>query len=546
MLTTIQHGRYSALSTDGLIAYTTADRIYAYDVRTHQSTELSSETKGLRSLQWLEYDSDLLALIYTNSVVLLSIDRPSGLFRINNGSKPSGDIATIAQLSPNLVLVIWDFGRAGLVDLQARKTFEIGNLKTSCDGSPYAIRRTATGRTTLAYLRREGAEDALCIRADTGVVLKETKLPTADAQSISWSPDGRWLAVLDTPIAPTGTKVYFYTPDAKAYTTFPRPPHQWTDDLGIKELTWPQATSSPSEPQALLALSGHSSELVLLDTRKFSPIAILDHTSNTLQPLHSNENKPIWQETVSASGERSYEALRQPVNPIVTRVKDTTDPKELGTAEVAISSDARYIATRDGRYQSTIWLWNASAHGAHEAFTLCALLFQHRHVRKMSWHPIWTSLLLIDCGESNAYLYDVSRPQEPPAVLSLPIPGNLTLKWIAHRDLKDLILLAASKSTWCLMYPNREPHEQLGDSAEHVHQMDDDEEQAENLHDSLHQILTGRTPMPRKSEASYTEMVDLEAESDVTGRLDDTFREKGKKEAVSVGVPDPLDDSEIF
>jgi hypothetical protein len=64
--------------------------------------------------------------------------------------------------------------------------------------------------------------------------------------------------------------------------------------------------------------------------------------------------------------------------------------------------------------------------------------------------------------------------------------------------------------------------------------------------DSLFDVLSGRKPLPPKTEQSYTERVDLEVETeeeDATERLDDTFREMKSRKPVPA---DPFDDSQIF
>ena len=64
--------------------------------------------------------------------------------------------------------------------------------------------------------------------------------------------------------------------------------------------------------------------------------------------------------------------------------------------------------------------------------------------------------------------------------------------------------------------------------------------------DSLLDVLSGRKPMPPRMEPSYTEMIDVEVETeeeDMSTRMDDTFREKKSRKALPL---DPFDDSEIF
>jgi hypothetical protein len=72
-------------------------------------------------------------------------------------------------------------------------------------------------------------------------------------------------------------------------------------------------------------------------------------------------------------------------------------------------------------------------------------------------------------------------------------------------------------------------------------------DEEDDVEDSLFDVLSGRKPLPPKTDPSYTEMVDLdmEAEDTISGGLDDTFREKRRAIETQQEV-DPLDDSEFF
>ncbi|EME85833.1 uncharacterized protein MYCFIDRAFT_181791 [Pseudocercospora fijiensis CIRAD86] len=104
--------------------------------------------------------------------------------------------------------------------------------------------------------------------------------------------------------------------------------------------------------------------------------------------------------------------------------------------------------------------------------------------------------------------------------------------------------MVTQKSQFRLLYPDGQDedqgtpqlHEQSGNAAF--------EEGASE--DSLFEVLSGRKPLPPKTAPSYTELVDMDVETEDTaeeGALDDTFREKRKPLAEEL---DPLDDSEIF
>ncbi|KAI7572469.1 hypothetical protein KC317_g732, partial [Hortaea werneckii] len=232
--------RLSTVSPHGIIAYATPERICVYDTQSRSINYVSSETKKPRSMKWLR-DRGLLAIIYTDYILILSVSDPRGGLRINMGSKPFGEVSRVEQLDESKVLIIFEFGTTFKWCLKTAKGHKLRSIKTTTSGTAFATRprdpENPNRITGMAYICKDAAEDVLCILCG-GVELKRKTLPTTDAQSVSWSSDGNWIAVLDTPIASSGVGVYFYTADGNHYMSYPRAPYQWVNDLGIKELTW--------------------------------------------------------------------------------------------------------------------------------------------------------------------------------------------------------------------------------------------------------------------------------------------------------------------
>jgi hypothetical protein len=121
------------------------------------------------------------------------------------------------------------------------------------------------------------------------------------------------------------------------------------------------------------------------------------------------------------------------------------------------------------------------------------------------------------------------------------------MSWLHSQADSKPIIKAATKASFRLVYP-----EGRLESLEHAPNQGlagtgaDDSFDEGASEDSLFDVLSGRKPLPPKTEQSYTERVDLEVETeeeDTTGRLDDTFREMKSRRPVPV---DPFDDSQIF
>ena len=102
------------------------------------------------------------------------------------------------------------------------------------------------------------------------------------------------------------------------------------------------------------------------------------------------------------------------------------------------------------------------------------------------------------------------------------------------------VVLAATRTAFTLIYP--EGRDQEVEAGFNTPKQNDDSV----VEDSLLDVLSGKTPAPAKTQLSYTEQVDMEADLEgAMAGLDDTFREK--REATSPPrSPDPLDHSQIF
>lgn len=491
-------------------------------------------TKDNISLKWSE-DSSRIAVLSAQNIEVVDLDDSSHRVRLDNGSGSLGRFISADFVGSDHLLVIWEFGKAKLWDLLNGKGFELTDIKTACGGSTWQV-RPADGNAatrTLATLSRSGADDVLNIYPPTTQKqLSSVKLLTTDAQSLSWSPDGRWVAVLDTPTA--NSSVHVYTPIGHRFRLYPAVSDSVSSSLGVKSCVW-------SHNSQILALTKYDGKIVLLNTRTFAPLAIIEHTTTVDQrSLPHEQHAPIWQETVSASGERSYHTAAQPVSPPLSKTKPSIEPTELGVAEACFSCDGSFLATRDERMLNTVWIWNMSTLAAY------TVLIQHNNVRRLHWHPTRSSLLMLDVAEGIAYVFHAAS-SNPPVPLSTTMSGTASLLWLNTCATARPAILSAMKSTFRVIYP-----EGLPDGSEPIHNQTLARSTASDAfdegasEDSLADVLSGRKPLPPKTEPSYTERLDIEAETeeeDLSTRVDDTFRDMKSRKVAPV---DPLDDSQIF
>ncbi|SMR46369.1 unnamed protein product [Zymoseptoria tritici ST99CH_1E4] len=483
------------------------------------------------SLKWSE-DGTHIAIVSERGVKIVELEPLLDIARLDNGSGGLGKIAFAEFVGNDHLLAIWEFGKTKLWHIHSGKAVDLPDVKTTCDGRAWQTRPGSAkgGPRLFAMLSRMAADDHLAINFSTSSqALPLVKLPTHDAHSISWSPDGRWLAVLDVPTASQG--LHIYTPDGHLFRSCPSQ-NDNEHGLGIKDVTW-------SSDGRLLALAKFDGRVELLNTTTFTPLAVIEHSTTIDQRLLASEQQArIWQQTVSAANVRSYAEPSQPVSPPLSRLKPTSEPSELGIAELSFSCDGRYLASRDCRMLNTLWVWEASSLAAH------SVLIQHSNIRKLHWHPSSPDTLMVDCAEGIAYVYDVSSSHAPQMFQTEARP-RATLSWVRTATGAKLIIMATEKTAFHFIYPDGRDAEyewsRNGSSMQGAAFAEGESE------DSLFDVLSGRKPLPPKTNPSYTEMVDLdmEAEDTIDGGLEDTFREKRRAIETQQEV-DPLDDSEFF
>lgn len=486
------------------------------------------QSKDVSSIKWSD-DSTRVLLYSGQSVEIVTVEDDSGRVRLENGSGGLGRFTSADFVGSDYLFTTWEFGRAKLWDLCTGKGYEVGDLKTRSEGRSWAPRPGNDSSTqTLALLSRVQAQDQLTIHFPSiDRTTEPTILSALDARSISWSPDGRWIGVLDTAHAHPG--VFILTPDGQPFRSFPMPTEgkDETLEMGVKAITW-------SLDSKILAVSHHDSKITLLNTKTFAPLAVIEHSMTIDQQSASPEDRAtIWQESVSASNARSFAQSTQPVSPPQSRIKTSTEPSESGIAEMRFSADGRYLATRDESMLSTVWIWDTQTLNAH------AVLIQHNNVRRMHWHPTKRDLLLLDCNDNIAYLYTASSGEPPlPVEAVLSVTPLFTFAPSVSEESKPVVL-AATRTSFSLIYPEGK------DSATEAGAAPSEPIDETMVEDSLFDVLTGKTPAPAKTQPSYTEQVDMDADLDgATAGLDDTFREQ--REAMGSMSPDPLDDSQIF
>ncbi|KAJ8607825.1 hypothetical protein MRB53_040018 [Persea americana] len=474
--------------------------------------------ENVRGLRWSN-DSARVLIVTRSIVEVIDLEDEQYHARIENGSGGYGSFVSVDFVNSDQVLTIWEYGKAQIWNLKRNQSTELENVKTTADGRRWQIRPTSVSPPVLAYLSRPAADDMLVLHfLNSNEKLPPIRLATSDARSISWSPDGNWIAILDS--ARIQQNLHLHTSDGHFFRSLPSRASQDVEieSLGVKAITW-------SSDSTVIALAYHDGHIELLSSRTFTPTAILQCSSTISTSSTSSVNElQIWQEKVSAFQERSYTSLTLPVNLPLSQ-QTASDIKEQGIVEFAFSQDGNIMATRVATMLNTIWLWNL------QTAALQSVLVQHNNVRRMRWHS-GIPLLLVDCGDNVAYIYDPTT-SNPPNCIEAKSTTSTNLSFLSG---SASIVLAASKDGFSLIYTDgrSEDDTEVGIRAWNG---------GHGEEDSIFEILSGRH---RDGEdMSQTQRLELEAAEmtrDDTYRPDDTFDGRRARQ----DDRDPLDDSDIF
>ncbi|KAF1942929.1 hypothetical protein EJ02DRAFT_154913 [Clathrospora elynae] len=475
---------------------------------------------------------------------------------VSNGSGGLGKNVHVEFGANEDEVLVWsDFGACVKVwCLKTGRAVEIRDPKFSgkegrgwgyrpCDGSRAGLLPGVRGGGgVLALLCRSSGTDVLLLLAPrTYSVLSKIELPTTDAAGLKWSRDGRWLAIWDA--ASAGYKLCIYTADGHLYRTISREEaseqagSEWhVHGLGIKTVEW-----LPGNER--LAVGGWDNRVRILSTRTFAPVVFLDHT-----PVIHVPSTPVYTEHVDRQGNRSFELTHQPVTPPKPLLeKNETGLMKQGIGLLSFNTDGTLCASRDDSTPCTVWLWDLVG------MKPSCILVQYAPIKGLTWHPSDPARLLIQTKHEVpvVYLYTASAlasasasQQHAPAILDLsphinkPAGAALahwTASWLCTPVDRKRAFLFAHQQAHVLVWP---------DGKDQILRFEREGEEEES-DDSLYDILTGRTPVPRLSgsgsegsggmdeeegntrmgvgeeeEEGYCDSVDT-----VGGGLEDTFRE---------------------
>lgn len=169
------------------------------------------------------------------------------------------------------VLACSAFGlKLAILDLSTSKVVEIGNPKFHHPSSASRGFSIRPGTGHLALLTRVGGKDVVSIHDPVTRQVERSWCPeTIDGQGLSWTRDGQWLLMSESPAL--GRRLFLYTPDGQHFRTIDPSPDSDLG-LGIK-------TCQLSSNAELCAIGDHSRGVTVLSTQTWRETMTLLHPS---------------------------------------------------------------------------------------------------------------------------------------------------------------------------------------------------------------------------------------------------------------------------
>jgi WD40 repeat protein len=458
-----------------------------------------------------------IVLYNDNGARVENVSGHSGHAVIDRGSGGLGKIVNVDfGRTESEVLIFQEFGaKVTIWNLHTARSIDIKDPKFPSKGHTYR-----PGSRHFTLLSRSGPQDVLTLHAlNSYTVIWTATLPTMDAQGLVWSPDGRFIALWDTPSV--GCRVYTYTATGDLYRVYNGNSNDAANpdiELGVRSVSW-----SPTGDY--LAIGCYDCRVRLLSTKTFSPLMYLDHTT----PIHltsypdsnSSASPRVWHEDISGSSNRHYTPITQPISPPTTPHSSSQESfKETGISMLAFSPSGSLLATRLDTLPTTAWIWNI------QRSLPTAVLIHRTPIKYLSWHPSIADLLLIQCAHEEGVLYFWDSSSGVPWLESVSTStwkkdgGKLNVRWLPAPSLESKpAVLFGCKTGFCVGWPRG--RDVIAESEVEENDGEEEDEKSEESLDSVYRVLTGRSPF-KVSSGGNTEILVSDV-LDETTEMDDTF-----------------------
>lgn len=239
-------------------------------------------------------------------------------------------------------------------------------------------------------------------------LFKKWCLPTSDAQGCSWSQDGKWLAVWDSPME---YKILLYTPNGYLLQQY----SAYDIGLGIKTVQWIPPTGN------FVAVGSFDGKVRFLDNFTFNSVIEMMHAATI-----KFDGVTVWREVMSSMLIPKYEIVSQPVSLPCIHPKTQDSISFLGVGVLSFNIDGTLVATRNDNMPTILWIWSLSD------LTPIVILIYCDPIKAVKWCPFNPSLLSLVCSSESrvnncVYLWNYEW-DEPKAFL---VPKHdFNVKWL--------------------------------------------------------------------------------------------------------------------
>ncbi|KAI1338010.1 hypothetical protein F5Y15DRAFT_140470 [Xylariaceae sp. FL0016] len=508
----IKSSAHCVPSPDGTLVATLAQSnitIRAADsLRTIRKIKLSPEISGgVSNFSWSPSSSRIL-MTAVDQLHVFAV--PTGDFHASVRIPTSlGTKSTFVDFgaTDNEVCIWSPFGiKLTIVALAPSKAVEITNPKlyTALSASRGCSFRPET--LHMALLTRTAGKDMISIHTPGTRELQRSWTPdTIDAQGLAWTPDGRWLAVWESPSQ--GHRVLFYTSDGHLFKDWRGPISHAPVDMGLEYGAGVRLLQfSPNGRHA--AVADGSRGVCVLNGQSLVEEMRLRH-NQTIQP---KDTLQIWQEEAklpnAGAGPTTFVKADQAVMPPVSPSANAQDARS-GCNLAKFDFSSSLLATRLEEAPSTVWIWDVPT------CELRAVLIYHANVSKIDWHPTQPELLLIRCeGERYAGLVFVWDPLShgPRSIdfthhlLGENLSGKVNATWLGNIA-ESATLFFADCASWVLL--------SLAETDDSLSWQEQSGLNKQTDYDSLSDLI----PAPRKADTNS----DMDEDMSELGEADDTF-----------------------
>lgn len=171
----------------------------------------------------------------------------------------------------------------------------------------------------------------------------------------------------------------------------------------------------------------------------------------------------VWQEQLTGALNRSYQPIPQPFAPPVSSGTVSDSKQKTGISSVVVDSSGTLIATRDEQAPTTVWIWDLPLQ------RVKTVLIQHSPVKRLSWHPSISGLLLVSVEKENIpYIHIWDARESEPTVTQIPFRfsgGRFDVQWVESGPASPLVVVRDEHRTM-LVWPQGKNNLQPGSNGD--------------------------------------------------------------------------------